>query len=94
MSAEPYKIEINPDSDLAAGIETAEAEKRPIVLDKKGVRYRVIREAEDIWAGYDPDAVIAGMDAAAGSISHEEAERMKRVVYEGREAGTRPITRP
>lgn len=94
MSAEPYKIEINPDSDLAAGIDTVEAEKRPIVLDKKGVRYRVIREAEDIWAGYDPDAVIVGMDAAAGGISPEEAERMKRVVYDGREAGTRPITRP
>ncbi len=94
MSAEPYTIDINPESELAAGIETAEAEKRPIVLDKKGVRYRVIREADDIWAGYDPDAVIAGMDAAAGSISPEEAERLKRIVYEGREAGTRPITRP
>ena len=61
MNAEPYKIEINPESELAANIDTAETERRPIVLDKKGVRYRVIREADDIWAGYDPDAVIAGM---------------------------------
>jgi hypothetical protein len=94
MNAEPYEIHVNPDSELAVNIDTAEAEKRPIVLDKKGVRYRVIRETDDIWAGYDPDAVIAGMDAAAGSITPEEAERMKKLVYEGREAGTRPITRP
>lgn len=94
MNAEPYNIDVNPDSELAATIDTAEAKKRPIILNKNGVRYRVIREADDIWAGYDPDAVIAGMDAAAGSITREEAERMKNLVYEGREAGTRPITRP
>lgn len=94
MSAEPYEIHVNPDGKLAANIDAAEAEKRPIVLNKKGVRYRVIREADDIWAGYDPEAVIAGMDAAAGSITPEEAERMKKRIYEAREAGTRPITRP
>lgn len=94
MSAEPYTINVSPDSELAASIDTAEAEKRPIVLNKKGIRYRVVREDEDMWAGYDPDAVIAGMDAAAGSITPEEAERWKALVYEAREAGTRPITRP
>lgn len=94
MSAEPYKIAVNPTSELAVSIDTAEAEERPIILDKNGVRYRVIRETDDIWAGYDPDAVIAGMDAAVRSITREEAERLKNLVYEGREAGTRPITRP
>jgi len=94
MSAEPYKIDVNPTSELAVSIDTAEAEERPIILNKNGVRYRVIRETDDIWAGYDPDAVIAGMDAAVGSITREEAERLKNLVYEGREAGTRPITRP
>jgi hypothetical protein len=94
MRAEPYKVNVHPDSELAAMIDTAEAEERPLVLEKKGVRYRVIRDADDIWAGYDPDAVIAGMNAAAGSITLEEAERLKNLVYEAREAGTRPITRP
>lgn len=94
MSTEPYKINVSPDSELAANIDTAEAEKRPIVLNKNGVRYRIIREADEIWADYDADAVIAGMGAAAGSITPDEAERWKALVYEAREAGTRPITRP
>ncbi|MHB8645384.1 MAG: hypothetical protein ACYDAR_06305 [Thermomicrobiales bacterium] len=94
MSAEPYKIDVHPNSELAASIDTAEAEKRSIVLNKNGVRYRIIREADDIWEGYDPAAVIAGMNAAAGSITVEEAERIKNLVYEAREAGTRPNTRP
>jgi hypothetical protein len=70
------------------------ANREPVILENGNMRFRVVPEAEDTWAGYDPDAVIAGMDAAAGSITPEEAERMKQLVYDAREAGTRPITRP
>jgi hypothetical protein len=87
MSAEPYKV--NPDSELGHLIDRA-----PLLLEKDGKRFRLVGDAEDFWAGYDSDAVLAGMDAAVGSISAEEAERFKRLIYEGREAGTRPLSRP
>lgn len=92
MSAEPRKYRVAPDSELSRLL--SHADREPVVLENGDMRFRVVPEAEDIWAGYDPNAVIAGMDAAAGSITPEEAERMKQLVYEAREAGTRPITDP
>ncbi len=48
----------------------------------------------DPWADYDPDKLWEGVQAAAGSISPEEGERMKEYIYAAREAGTRPPNRP
>lgn len=92
MHTEPRKYRVTPESELSRLLSNANRE--PVILENGNMRFRVVPEAEDIWAGYDPDAVIAGMDAAAGSITPEEAERMKQLVYDAREAGTRPITRP
>lgn len=75
--------------------ETAEG---PIVLERDGVHYRLgrvdVEMEEDIWAGYDPEKAIAGMRAAAGFLSDEEAERLREYIYEGRELGSRPPDRP
>lgn len=87
MNAQPHEA-TTPDTELDRLL--AQADRNPVVIERHGARYRVMREADDIWAGYDPDAVLAGMDAAVGSIPVEEAERFKKVLYEGREAGTRP----
>ena len=92
MHTEPRKYRVTPESELSRLLSNANRE--PVILENGNLRFRVVPEAEDIWAGYDPDAVIAGMDAAAGSITPEEAERMKQLVYDARETGTRPITRP
>lgn len=92
MSAEPRKYHVTPDSELSRLLETADRE--PVILENRGVHYRVVREGDDIWAGYDPDAVIAGMNAAVGSIPVEEGDRIKNLVYEAREKGTRPLSRP
>lgn len=92
MHTEPRKYRVTPESELSRLLSNANRE--PVILENGNMRFRVVPEAEDTWAGYDPDAVIAGMDAAAGSITPEEAERMKQLVYDAREAGTRPITRP
>ncbi len=92
MHTEPRKYRVTPESELSCLLSNANRE--PVILENGNMRFRVVPEAEDTWAGYDPDAVIAGMDAAAGSITPEEAERMKQLVYDAREAGTRPITRP
>jgi hypothetical protein len=92
MTAEPRKYRVDPDSELSRLL--SNADRQPVVLENGTLRFRVVPEAEDIWAGYDPNAAIAGMDAATGSITPEEAERMKQSVYDAREAGTRPIRRP
>lgn len=81
MRAEPYKV--NSESELGHLIDRA-----PLLLEKDGKRFRLVNDAEDIWAGYDPDAMLAGMNAAVGSLPVEEAERFKKLIYEGREAGT------
>ena len=71
-----------------------EAANSPVRLERDGVVYRLSREDEDIWTGYDPERVREGLRLYAGMITPEEAERMKELVYRGREEGTRPIDRP
>ena len=92
MAKEPLTIHLDPESELARIL--AAAEETPVVLDSNGVRFRVIRADEDLWADYDPEAVLEGLREIAGTLSVEEGERMKALIYRGREEGTRPITRP
>jgi hypothetical protein len=85
-------IQVEPGGELDRLLD--EAIEGPIVLERKGIRYRLDRleseDDKDIWAGYDPEKALAGMEAAAGFLSDEEAERLREYVYEGRELGTRP----
>jgi hypothetical protein len=92
MTKEPLTIHIDPESELARVL--ADAEETPVVLDSNGVRFRVIRAEGDLWADYDPEAVLEGLREIAGTLSPDEGERMKALIYRGREEGTRPITRP
>jgi hypothetical protein len=92
MPREPHTIHIDPDSELAQILATAE--ETPVVPDSNGVHFRVIRVEDDLWADYDPEAVLEGLREIAGTLSAEEGERMKALIYRGREEGTRPITRP
>lgn len=92
MAKEPLTvIKIEPESELAQLLDKAAA--GALVLESKGVRYTVNRE-EDIWTGYDPDRLRKALHEAAGMITPEEGEELKRLIYEGREKGTRPIDRP
>jgi hypothetical protein len=84
-------IKVTPDSTLADVLDAASVE--PVVLDKDGVRFRVTRE-DDIWAGYDPQRVRETIREMAGSLSVEEGERIKKLIYQGRDEGTRPADRP
>jgi hypothetical protein len=54
----------------------------------------VIREAEDQCATHDSAKLRAGVKNVAGLLSPEEGERMKALIYHGREEGIRPISRP
>jgi hypothetical protein len=50
--------------------------------------------ARSNWANSDPEKVLEGLHEIAGTLSPAEGERMKDLIYRGREEGTRPITRP
>lgn len=92
-------IEVAPNSELARVLD--EAGGTSLVLVKDGVRYRLDREVPtasashgDPWADYDPERLMEGIRAAAGSISEEEAERRIAEIYRWREEGSRPPDRP
>jgi hypothetical protein len=92
MSNEPRTITVDPDSELGRAFD--ETTDEPIVLVRGSTRFRVTRDLAYPWANYDPEAVLAGLREIAGTVSPEEGERMKELIYRGREEGTRPITRP
>lgn len=99
-------IEITAEPALAGEIARAEAEGKRIILVRDGMRYRVepvtppeapvlpAQPRPDPWEGYDPEKVRESITKAAGSITVEEAERIKKYIYAAREAGTRPPDRP
>jgi hypothetical protein len=92
MANGAWIITIDSDSELGRALDTTEGER--IVLLRGAARFRVVRDPDDPWASYDPDSVVEGLREIAGTLSPEEAERMKELIYHGREEGTRPITRP
>lgn len=87
----PPLIHLDPESELARSL--AAADDEPVLLESNGVRFRVIRIDDDPWAGYDPERVRAGLRKFAGMISPEEADRIKDLIYRGREEGNRPPDR-
>ena len=91
--------EVEPGSELARALEQTHGASRVLVHD--GVRYRLAPEEPtgdpakpDPWADYDPAKLRAGIEAAAGSITPEEAELWIADIYRWREEGTRPPDRP
>ena len=91
-SNEPVTITIDPESELGRALD--ETDERPVVLVRGGERFRVTRDPDDPWASYDPEAVLEGLREIAGTLTPAEGERIKALIYRGREEGTRPITRP
>ena len=92
MRKEPLTITIDPDSELGRVLDASAEE--PVVLVRGESRFRVIREATDPWATYDPAKLRAGLQTVAGLLSAEDGERIIQHICRGREEGTRPITRP
>lgn len=98
VAEEPEVIHIGDDRTLDAVLESIGMDE--VVIERKGVRYRVLREPleiaddDDPFAGYDPERALAGMRAAVGSWSDIDTEELKEFIYRAREEGTRPIDRP
>lgn len=92
MVIEPKTVHVTSGSELERLIDMAKG--TPVILEKDGIRYRLSREGDDLWANYDPEAVLAALRAAAGSLSADEAEAMKDYVYRARGEGNRSANRP
>lgn len=92
MREEPLTITIDPESELGRALD--EMGEEPVVLLRGAERFRITRDQNDPWASYDPERFLEGLREVAGTLSPEEGERMKELIYRGREEGTRPIDRP
>ena len=95
-------IEIVATPEQSRRIADARASGKHPILVHNGIRYRLdpaesqtAAPAErDIWAGYDPQKVHDALDAAAGSWSDVDAEKLIADIYRWRDEGTRPSNRP
>jgi hypothetical protein len=92
----PYRI----DPELARLLEQAAASGHPVTVTIDDHRYQLSistapnQEPSDPWKDYDPEQVRSAVANAAGIFTKEEAEELVRRVYEAREQGSRPISRP
>ncbi len=91
MATTPKTVRVTEQTDLPELL--GDAAKAPVILEHGGERFRLSR-ADDLFAGYDPERVRDGLRRFAGTIGAEEGERLKAIVYRGREEGTRPPDRP
>jgi hypothetical protein len=92
MAKAPLTITIDPDSELGRALDATDGP--PVILERNGARFLVTRDPDDPWADYDPEAFRAGLRAVAGTLTPDEGEILKELIYRGREEGTRPIDRP
>ena len=60
--------------------DTSEAPKKA----EKEQKIRLIREGEDIWAGYDAEKVRAAILTAAGALEGVDRDQLLRDIREGR----------
>ena len=91
MATTPKTIRVTAETALPELLD--DAAEAPVFLERDGERFRLSR-ADDLFAGYDPERVRDGLRRFAGTISAEEGERRKQLIYRGREEGTRPLDRP
>ena len=82
MQTQPIKL--NPDDELARRLNRHDAQ--PVVIEANGVRYDVVRQAEDLWAGYDPDRAMRAVERSAGILKRAgvDAEQLERDIYDDR----------
>lgn len=87
MNARPRKVD-DADSELARLHD--EAERRPVDLEKDGVRYRVMRVPADGPSipsrseQFSRERVIEAIHASAGSLKNVDTDALLRTLYEDR----------
>lgn len=82
MVREALTITIDPESELGRAL--AAVDDAPLVLERSGARFRVIREADALWAGYDPQRVRRALRQSAGALAGVDVAALKRELREQR----------
>jgi len=79
MPTVPKTVTVPPDSELGLMLKAAQASGEPIVVDTGEGRYTLVvalaEPSRDVFAGYDPQAAIAGLralDDALAGVDREE----------------------
>jgi hypothetical protein len=81
MLAEPIRIHVAPDSEIARLIE--KMGNTTVILERDGALYRLTKE-ENIWADYDPERTRLALKQSAGMFSEQEREELQRDIYAAR----------
>ena len=93
MYPEPKRIKVEPGSELARLLD--EANETPLLLEKDGVLYQVTPSGrEDLWTGYDPKRVRAGLKESAGALSGVDTEQLLADIHASREQRRTRDNRP
>ena len=92
MAEHAAPIHVNPDTNISDVL--AAASHAPVLLQKDDVVYRISREPEDLWTGYDPAAVRAALRKHAHLMTPEEGKERIAAIYRAREEGSRPAETP
>lgn len=81
---QPQPIRISPDDEIAQRLGRKDAQ--PVVIEANGIRYDVVRQAENIWAGYDPQRALKAVEKSAGILKRAgvDAEQLEQDNYEDR----------
>jgi hypothetical protein len=90
MASNP--IPVTEETDLRELLD--EASRGPVVLERYGERFRLVREDDDIAHEPDAERVRQILDETLGSWSDVDADAMIADIYEARRAGSRPPDRP
>ena len=92
MARNPKPIPVTEETDLRDLLD--KAGRGPVVLERDGERFRLVREDDDI--AYEPDVelVRANLAATLGSWSDIDVDAMIEDIHEARRAGSRPPDRP
>ena len=68
-------------------------EEAELIVTAEEVEDRRDGALEDIWAGYDPNAVDEALEETAGSWADIDPDAVVATIYHAREEGTRPPSR-
>jgi hypothetical protein len=82
MAKEPLTITIDPESELGQAL--AAVDDAPLVLERSGEHFRVIREVDALWANYDPERVRRALRESAGALAGVDVDALKRELREQR----------
>ena len=89
--SEPKKLTVEPGSEIDRLLD--QADETGVLIERNGDVYRVERAGsatQQLWEGYDPEAVQTALDATAGSWADVDVETLIGQIYRAREQGTRP----